>query len=92
VASLNAYMLANHAKDRDPWNSSIPAFQGITSLPTATSQSAFSAAMTVSVLGQVRYYIKIPTVSGVGGYLGGVVKLNANYNNSSTYRRVAGIE
>ena len=48
--------------------------------------------MTVSVLGQVRYYIKIPTDSGVGGYLGGVVKLASNYNNSSTYRRVAGIE
>ena len=92
-ASMIAYLNANHSKDKNPWSTSGGnAFASTLGVGTGSTQATFASAMTNTTLGQVKYYIKIPTGSGGVGFIGGVVKLNNQINNSANFRKVTAIE
>lgn len=93
TTSLNAYMVATHpaGKDKNPWNTAAGAYQQTFTAGTAGAKSAFLINMAAGSLGQAKMYIAYPT-STLGGWLGGIVKVQNSIDGSLTVRKATAIE
>jgi len=92
ITSMTNYLANNHTKDKNPWTTSANAFAGSLGAGAGSTQATFASGMKGTTLGQVKYYIKVPSNSGGVGFIGGVVMLNNKVNNSTNFRKVTAIE
>jgi prepilin-type N-terminal cleavage/methylation domain-containing protein len=85
-------LTAQHTSDHNPWNATSPAYGWAAMAAGANATtSAFLTACAVSSLGQVHMYTQAPSGT-TGGFIGGAVLLQNNYNNSTTYKKGAAVE
>jgi type IV pilus assembly protein PilA len=94
TTALGAYLVATHpaTKDKNPWNTATGAYVASFATGTAGTKSAFLTSMTAPTsLGQVTMYIAYPTTS-LGGWLGGVVKVQNSIDGSFVVRKATAIE
>jgi type IV pilus assembly protein PilA len=94
TTSLGNYMKAVHpgGKDKNPWDASTSAYVQSYAAGTAGTKSTFLNGMTApSKIGQVQMYIAYPT-STLGGWVGGIVKVQNAVDGSVTVRKATAIE
>ncbi|MBL0211789.1 MAG: prepilin-type N-terminal cleavage/methylation domain-containing protein [Holophagaceae bacterium] len=93
TTSLNAYLAATHpaTKDKNPWNTAAGAYIQTFTAGTAGTKSAFLNGMTAGSLGTAKMYIAYPT-STLGGWIGGIVKVQNTIDGSLTVRKATAIE
>jgi type IV pilus assembly protein PilA len=93
LTAIQTYMTANHGSDKNPWDANTPAYAAtISVLAGNATQSAFLTAMTTpTALGQVQMYVQHPN-STVGGFVGGIVKVQNTINGQTTVRKASAIE
>lgn len=94
TTGLGAYLAATHpdTKDKNPWNTKEGAYQQTFSTGAAGTKSAFLNGMTaLTNMGQVRMYIAYPTTS-LGGWIGGVVRVQNKVDGSVIVKKATAIE
>lgn len=94
TTSLGKYLTATHpaTKDKNPWNAAVGAYAAAFAAGTAGTKSAFLNDMaTPASLGQVTMYIAYPTTS-LGGWVGGIVRVQNPVDGSVTVRKATAIE
>lgn len=90
---LDAYLAATHpaGKDKNPWNAAAAAYLQTFTSVTGGTKSTFLLAMGAGSLGQAKMYIAYPS-STLGGWLGGIVKVQNSIDGSLTVRKATAIE
>jgi len=107
VTNLQTYLNQSGAKDYNPWNPSLPAFDQATAVTQGTDRTASTAAATAAnaaiVVGQPIFVLSPPaaaiaatsTASAVpagAGYIAGAVLINGTVNGSNKVTKVSAIE
>ena len=100
ITSMQAYLTATAAKDKNPWNTTPAPFNTTFQQQTGTmTASAFAAGMTgasAGNMGQGNFSIQVPTGS-TPGWFGAIVWLNGSFKTASgtsthLYSKVSGVE
>jgi len=94
TTALGTYMQAVHpaTKDKNPWVATEGAYVSTFAVGDAGTKSAFLASMTGPTNnGQVQMYIAYPTAS-LGGWVGGVVKVQNLVDGSLVVKKATAIE
>jgi len=94
TSALGTYMAAVHpaTKDKNPWDATQAAYVQTFSTGTSGTKSAFLNGMTApAAIGQVQMYIAYPT-STLGGWVGGVVKVQNLVDGSTVVKKATAIE
>ena len=88
VASMATYLTTTAAKDKNPWDGSLPAFAVANPVAAAGGTTASSYALVVAavatVKGQSFFRVQTPGAGAGIGFIGGAVLLNASSTSDTT--------